>query len=184
VVQQPTATPGPTATDSPSASASPGASDSGFTSFSPSPDASFPNNVGPSPGVQLAGNDQQNFVAAQHIVGYYQDVAINGKTALTAFRTSYSCCDSHPYEAYVDLNLSRAYKKLTGRFGVEDHAKANESVHVRVYADNRLLYDKAFALGQSEDVTLDVTGVLRLRFDFVGPFADVPTAIGDPTVFP
>lgn len=175
----PNATATPTPTDSPTDSLDPSAqpSDSSFPSFDPSAP------VGPSPGVRLTDND--SFIAARNQVATYDDLPVNGKTQLRAFAEDLSCCGGNAQrEAYIDINLGRAYTKLTARLGLEDHSAANLSVRFEVFADGRTLYDHSFVLGQSDDMTLNVTGVLRLRFYFVGPLNPVQAVIGEPTVFP
>ena len=156
---------------------------SGSASAGPSGSADPVN--GPAPGTNLATDEarRSGFIAMSDSVYARQDVAINGKTSLNAFQTTYGCCSTATRQAYVDINLSRGYKKFTGRGGVEDHSKANEAAHIQVFADNRMIYDHAFMLGQSDDLSLDVTGVMRLRIVFTGPLYDVQTAVGEPLVY-
>jgi len=49
--------------------------------------------------------------------------------------------------------------------GLSDDSTANENVQFQLRADGRVIYTHTFALGQSEHVTIDVTGVLRLELD-------------------
>lgn len=179
-------TPSPTSLLTPAASGSESASEvpgdgqpSDTSSSSLDPSAL----VGPSPGIRLT-DDPDNFIAARSGVDTRDNLNVNGREQLRAFADGWGCCGNTTREAYIDINLGRAYTKLTARFGLEDHSAANSAVRFEVFADGNTLYDHSFILGQSSDVTLTVTGVLRLRFYFVGPLDIVEAVVGEPTVFP
>ena len=63
----------------------------------------------------------------------------------------------------VEYNLARHWRHLTATVGLHDDSSSSIQVRVEAFGDERPLYGRVFALGQSEQVDLDVTGVLRLR---------------------
>ena len=82
---------------------------------------------------------------------------------------------------FIEFNLGRDYKTFRATLGLSDRSQQGSSKRMRVLADGKLLYERAFALGESEVVQLDVTGALRLRVELLAPLFAFG-AIGDPTV--
>lgn len=107
------------------------------------------------------------------------EVDINGVAARPGVET---CCYSSVQDSFIDFDLSRSFSTLTARVGVTDDSKATGTSRIQVIADGSVIFDQTFALGQSEDLELDVAGVLRVRFLFTGPGGTVKGAIGDPVV--
>jgi hypothetical protein len=108
-------------------------------------------------------------------------VDINGErfTYGAAWRCSIGCGTT--YDDFVEFNLGRDYRKFRATLGLADDSPQGVKRRFRVLADGRLLYERDFALGQSEAVTLDVTGALRLRVEVLDSHFSFG-AIGDPTV--
>ena len=52
---------------------------------------------------------------------------------------------------------------LDATVGVSDDSPQNQKVQFQVFADQRLIYNHVFELGQSQRITLNVTNVLRLE---------------------
>jgi hypothetical protein len=123
-----------------------------------------------------------NRVVAQDKFSLGSEVRINGTTFPYGAYTSACCSSTQVYEASIDFDLSRSYSLFTARLGVRDDTTGTNSVQIRVVGDGRELYSRSFALGQSEDVALSVTEVLRLRILVSGPLYTVRAAVGDPTV--
>jgi hypothetical protein len=136
-------------------------------------------------GLPLFDSGNTRIVAADNIA-YPDSVAINGVTSNRGMYdgqfTSYAGGPIN--DSYVDVNLSRAFRRLSARVGVLDKSKASGSSAVNIYADGRLIYSQRFSLGVGPNtIVLDVTGVLRLRVAFSCAIG-VPAAMGDPTLYP
>jgi serine/threonine protein kinase len=174
----PTASP----SDTPSPSGSPEPSPSASASASPTP--SWPGGI--KAGIPISGSDAQSqgFIAANNGMTYAAaNVGINGQTAVSAFETGRCCQGAAILETSIDINLGRKYKTLTGRFGINDLSRSSAEVQVKVLADDRgVIHETTVKLGQSEDLKLDVTNVLRLRITFKGPLSEAQAALGDPMV--
>lgn len=63
----------------------------------------------------------------------------------------------------IDFNLSRTFKTFTARIGVVDTSPAACTAEIQVITDGKTVIDGAFSLGQSQDLSISVTGVLRLQ---------------------
>lgn len=166
----------PSPSSLPSASPSPSAPE--VTSPSPNPT----DTEGPAEGTPIAGSD--NFIASSSLLDTSTgNIDINGQTAIDGF-TTYYCCgsDTTIYNAQVAIDLGRSYKTFHARLGIEDHSEGKVPIEFKIYADGRMVFDKSFTLGHSQDLTLNVTGVLRLEMDFKGQIDRAKAAVGDPTV--
>lgn len=85
--------------------------------------------------------------------------------------------------AFADLNLGRSYTTLKAHIGVDDTSISSDPVRIEIIADDHVLLDKQYALGQSDDISLSIKGVLRLRIYFAGPLHDVHPVVGDPVAY-
>ena len=111
-------------------------------------------------------------------------ISINGKTFPDSFMGACEALCQNPETVSLPLDLGRKYRTLKGRFGISDGSPTpGEPATIELIADGNVIYDRAFSLGQSQDVTLNVSGVLRLTVQFTGPLQDVYPAIGEPTVY-
>ena len=69
----------------------------------------------------------------------------------------------NPGPASVSFNLGRQWRALDATVGVSDDSPENQKVQFQIFADQRLIYNHIFELGQSQHITLNVTNVLRLE---------------------
>ncbi len=88
----------------------------------------------------------------------------------------------------IDFNLSRAFKTFKTRIGITDESGASCSTEIQIVDDGRTVVDHTLGLGQSQDVTVNVTGVLRVQVIFANTNNPGPgncyAAIGNPTATP
>jgi NPCBM/NEW2 domain len=68
----------------------------------------------------------------------------------------------NPGPANVGYNLERHWQTLNVTVGLEDDSPENEKVQFQAIGDGHTIYNHVFELGQSEHLSLDVSGVLRL----------------------
>ncbi|MGQ0837801.1 SEFIR domain-containing protein [Actinokineospora sp.] len=71
---------------------------------------------------------------------------------------------------FVEVDLGRAYRRMTSVVGVlDDAAEAFQVGHFRVYLDGSPQPESRAALGKPGTVEVDVTGALRLRLEMYRP---------------
>jgi len=69
-------------------------------------------------------------------------------------------------DAYFEVNLSRACKTFVASMGLSDNASTSARETATLTGDSRQLFRKTgVKLGEMTPLTIDVTGILRLRFD-------------------
>ena len=68
-----------------------------------------------------------------------------------------------PGPANVSYNLGRQWRQLDTTVGLSDDSPENEKVQFQIIADDRIIYNGVFELGQSKKLSLNVTNVLRLE---------------------
>ncbi len=68
----------------------------------------------------------------------------------------------YPSPGSVSYNLGRQWRKLQATVGLSDDSPENEKVRFQIFADQKPIYDHVFVLGQSQQINLNVSGVLRL----------------------
>jgi hypothetical protein len=78
----------------------------------------------------------------------------------------------------IEYNLGRHWQHLQATVGLRDDSATHAQVRLEAFGDERPLYTHAFGLGESEQIDLDVSGVLRLRL------VATPTANPDDRGFP
>ena len=111
-------------------------------------------------------------------------ISINGKTFADSFMASCGMACPDPETVSLPLNLGRQYRILNARFGISDSSPGpSGSASIEVIADGVIVYNRAFSLGQSQNVKLNILGVLRLTFQFSGPLQTIYPAAGEPTVY-
>jgi hypothetical protein len=71
--------------------------------------------------------------------------------------------DLNPGPENVSYNLERQWRSLQATVGLSDDSPEAEKVRFQVIADQRIIYDHTFVLGQSQQINLNVTHVLRLE---------------------
>jgi hypothetical protein len=138
--------------------------------------------------VVLAGPGSHLYVTdSYYVTRDGADFSINGQTAVVGYRDTNSCFGcGEPMTATIDVNLARKFRTVKARLGLDDRSRADQEIRFEIFADEKMIYSRSFVLGQSEDVALDVTSVLRLRFAFIGKLGleKVIAAVGDPTAYP
>ena len=81
----------------------------------------------------------------------------------------------NPGPASVAYNLGRQWRSLITTVGMRDDSTQGEKFQFQAFGDGRLIYNHVFALGDSQHITIDVIGVLRLELDatlvsnYIGP---------------
>ena len=63
----------------------------------------------------------------------------------------------------MSYNLGRQWRHLEATVGLSDDSPENEKVQFQIFADQRSIYNHVFELGQSQQINLKVSGVLRLE---------------------
>ena len=64
---------------------------------------------------------------------------------------------------YVEYDLGRRYKTLSGTVGLSDAVPSDTVMRVEIYADGTPLFNQDLRLGQAVPIELDMANVLRLR---------------------
>lgn len=141
-------------------------------------------------GTAIAGPDadENGFVVYRDSRLAYDrgSVHINGKVSAQSYWAAPACCDANnktKYNTYIDINLKKQYRTLTGHLGVIDKSFPNQAVRFEIYADGKKVFDRSLVLGQSVELTHDIANVTWLRIGFSGLLYKATGAIGDPTVF-
>lgn len=134
--------------------------------------------------LSLASYENRNkYTVAMSDDHEFGDLAINGKQFANAIYLHCGIACGGTQEEYTDFNVGRAWTTFTARAGVGDQSASDLSERIEIYGDGRLLYGHDFMLGQSQDIRLNVKGVLRLRFKTIGENSyRVWAALGEPTV--
>jgi hypothetical protein len=110
-------------------------------------------------------------------------IAINGQQYPFGAYGQGSPQSSTPEE--IDFDLSRSFKTFTARIGVIDTSPANCSAEIQVITDGTTVVDSTFSLGQSKDLSLNVSGVLRLQIVVVNSNGyQCYGGLGNPNVAP
>jgi hypothetical protein len=141
---------------SPSADAAPPAT-SGSAPAPPSPTQV----LSPS-GTAGQGGASQYLAGLNQVAGsgdtFTGSAEVNGQT----YAESVSL-EVNPGPANVSYDLGRQWGHLQATLGLSDDSPENEKVQFQIIADQRTIYSHVFELGQSQQINLDVTGVLRLE---------------------
>ncbi len=66
---------------------------------------------------------------------------------------------------WVEYNLSRSWGTFTATLGLDDTSKSGESVTFTVRTDGESVSTETLTLGETVDIEVDVTDVLRLRLE-------------------
>ena len=69
----------------------------------------------------------------------------------------------------VEYNISKGFRRFTATAGIEDNSgDSSLKMQLEIFADGREIFNKPVAYGTPTPVDLDVSGVLRLRFQYEG----------------
>ncbi|GGX66220.1 hypothetical protein GCM10010510_07950 [Streptomyces anandii JCM 4720] len=64
----------------------------------------------------------------------------------------------------VSYNLGRDWRHFAATAGVTDDSTSGAELRFQIFIDGQEIYDRTLTYGESNPVTLNVTGVLRLTF--------------------
>lgn len=98
--------------------------------------------------------------------GYSYDTGsstVNGQLYTHSLWMSTSGYSDVGVSGSVQWDLSRAYQSVSGVVGLSDSTSSGSQYRIELLGDNRVLYTKDLGFGQTEDFSIDVTGVLRLQ---------------------
>ncbi|HEY3673657.1 MAG TPA: PASTA domain-containing protein [Acidimicrobiia bacterium] len=109
-------------------------------------------------------------IARQPVVTYLSDLSPVEGGADSGVATMGGTTYAHAVTFYASsastkagYDLGRHYRRLRGTVGLRDDDQASSSVKVEVFADGRSIFSQTVGLGQSVELDLDVTNVLRLE---------------------
>ncbi|WP_329054467.1 protein kinase [Amycolatopsis sp. NBC_01488] len=69
----------------------------------------------------------------------------------------------------VEYNVSKGFRRFTATAGIDDNAgDSSLKMQLEIFADGREIFNKPVAYGTPTPIDLDVSGVLRLRFQYEG----------------
>jgi hypothetical protein len=102
---------------------------------------------------------------------------VNGTTYFHSLRGAYNST----VPRWTEYNLGRQWATLATTFTFDDDkSPADAKIRFRVLGDGAVLADQTLTFGQSAPVTVNVTGVLRIRFEttaFGGIRTDYPVFV-------
>ena len=77
-------------------------------------------------------------------------------------------CDSGSSDSNsIEFVLNRQYKTLRGTLGAHDSNPSDGDMTVEIVTENEnVVYSQTFVLGSSEQIEIDVSGALRIKFRF------------------
>lgn len=156
------ATSSPTASTPLTSSAGPGSSPA---SASAPPASASPSPSAPSPSQAVSSQylDALNPVSGSGDL-FTGSAEVNGQQCANSVYL-----DLNPGPGNVSYNLGRQWRDLAATVGLSDDSPENEKVQFQIFADGRSIYNHVFVLGQSQQINLNVSGVLRL--ELVGTLA-------------
>ncbi|MGW4520530.1 protein kinase domain-containing protein [Amycolatopsis sp. NPDC004378] len=69
----------------------------------------------------------------------------------------------------VEYNIAKGFRRFTATAGIDDNAgDSSLKMQLEIFADGREIFNKPVAFGTPTPIDLDVSGVLRLRFQYEG----------------
>jgi serine/threonine protein kinase len=67
----------------------------------------------------------------------------------------------------VEYNIAKGFRRFTATAGIDDNASDSSlKMQLEIFADGREIFNKPVAFGTPTPIDLDVSGVLRLRFQY------------------
>jgi serine/threonine protein kinase len=73
----------------------------------------------------------------------------------------------------VEYNIAKGFRRFTATAGIDDNAgDSSLKMQLEIFADGREIFNKPVAFGTPTPIDLDVSGVLRLRFQYEGVSGD------------
>lgn len=90
--------------------------------------------------------------------------SLGGTSYLDAVGTEVDDCD---HSGSVEYNVAKGFRQLSATSGIDDGAAESDlKVQLEIFADGRRVFSNAISFGKPTPVTVDLTGVLRLRFQW------------------
>ncbi len=90
--------------------------------------------------------------------------SLSGKNYLDAVGTEADNCVS---KGAVEYNLAKGFRQLSATAGIDDGAADSSlKVQLEIFVDGRRVYSNAIQFGTPAPIAVDLTGVLRLRFQW------------------
>ncbi|MET9798526.1 protein kinase domain-containing protein [Nocardiopsis alba] len=83
---------------------------------------------------------------------------------------------------WVEYNLSRGWDTLTATIGIDDRSSAGGTSTLTVYVDGEAAMKETLRLGETMEIEVDVTDVLRLRLDVESDVEEVRPVWADPVL--
>jgi len=85
---------------------------------------------------------------------------------------------------YFDYDLSKNYTSFTTLAGIPDSGRSDSPNILAIYLDGRKEWEQSLSVGSPQQITLPVTGVLRVRFEITRENTRYCTAValGDPVL--
>lgn len=119
-----------------------------------------------------------------------RDLQIDGVAYLEGIRSTgiHACNNNIDAVEDVEYSIDRAYTTLTAVVGLSDESMSGLPVEIEITGDGRALWTQSVEVGRPQPVTLDVTGILRLKvtatkqFDESSGCPNVYAALGDPAL--
>jgi hypothetical protein len=148
---------------------SPSAAATGASNVTPSPSSALgsPSLSVSAPGSPSASSPSQavasQYLAALNPVSGSGDLFTGSTEVNGQYFADSVYLDLNPGPGNVSYNLGRQWRDLEATVGLSDDSPENGNVQFQVFADGRSIYNHVFQLGQSQQITLNVTGVLRLE---------------------
>jgi hypothetical protein len=112
--------------------------------------------------------------------------SVDGVRYDDALKTTYCYGATAGYDGFAEYNLGRSYKKLTFTVGLDDNSPDTGKTFT-VLADGKRLFRQRVTVGHPAQPSLDVSGVLRLRVEWLSDDQDSSCPIGvlgNPTLTP
>ena len=95
---------------------------------------------------------------------YQQAMALSGKVYPHSVGDDVTAC--YPSQE-VEYNISRGYRKLVFTAGLDDDSRDDSlKLQLEIFADGRRVSNTSLQYGKATPITVDVTGVLRLKFQW------------------
>ncbi|HEX5401927.1 MAG TPA: protein kinase [Pseudonocardiaceae bacterium] len=93
-----------------------------------------------------------------------QTTSLGGKSYLDSVQAPVGVCQD-PY--FVEYNVSKGFRRLSATAGIDDNsADSGLVMDLEIFADGRRVFNQQLKLGAPVPVNVDLTGVLRLRFQW------------------
>jgi hypothetical protein len=92
-------------------------------------------------------------------------IPVQGTARFNSVWSYYAACSSST-PSWTEYNLGRQWGTLSTTFSFDDNrSTATSHVRFRILGDGNVLADQSLSFGQASDVSVNVTGVLRVRFE-------------------